>query len=246
MTNTTQPQTTLAGLKLKSELVDANHVLAHQGVLDAFGHVSVRQPEHADHFLISRSMAPELVNVDDIIVMDLACNVTDGSQARPYLESFIHAEIYRARPDVQAVVHSHARSVIPFGAVNVPLRPVCHMAGFLSKGAPVFDIRHRFGCTDMLVRNASQGKALAATLGRASVALMRGHGFVSTGDSIAQAVFRAIYTEANAAIQASACMLSKQVAYLDVEEGLAADETNSQQIDRAWSLWKRHAAERLR
>jgi ribulose-5-phosphate 4-epimerase/fuculose-1-phosphate aldolase len=228
-------------LTLKRELVAANRILAHQGVLDAFGHVSVRHPERDGEFLISRSCAPELVDLDDIITMRLDGSITEGEGAKPYLEVSIHAEIYRARPDVRAIVHSHAPSVIPFGIVEQPLRPVYHMAGFLAKGAPVFDIRACFGCTDMLVRRAEQGAALAQTLGPAAVALMRGHGFVATSESIPGVVYRAIYTERNATIQQQAIALGGPVTYLDETEGLLADETNMGAVGKPWALWSRYA-----
>ncbi|WP_414448686.1 class II aldolase/adducin family protein [Burkholderia sp. 22PA0099] len=219
----------------------ANRILAQRGVLDAFGHVSVRDPARPEQFLISRSRAAELVEPDDIVAMNLDARLMDGYRGTPYLEAPIHAEIYRARPDVMAIVHSHAPSVIPFAASTVALAPVYHMAGFLSKGAPVFDIRTCFGCTDMLVRNGEQGKALAASLGQAAVALMRGHGFVTTGETLAVAVYRAIYTDLNAASQQKAIQLGGTVTYLDEGEGRLADQTNIGVIEKAWSLWKREA-----
>jgi ribulose-5-phosphate 4-epimerase/fuculose-1-phosphate aldolase len=228
-------------LALKRELVAANRILAHHGVLDAFGHVSVRHPDRDGEFLISRSCAPELVEIDDIITMRVDGTITEGADAKPYLEVPIHAEIYRARPDVGAVVHSHAPSVIPFGIVSQPLRPVYHMAGFLAKGAPVFDIRTCFGCTDMLVRVPEQGAALAQTLGDASIALMRGHGFVATSESLPGVVYRAIYTERNAAIQQQAISLGGPVTYLEETEGLLADDTNMGAVGKPWALWQRYA-----
>jgi ribulose-5-phosphate 4-epimerase/fuculose-1-phosphate aldolase len=227
-------------LALKRELVAANRVLAHHGVLDAFGHVSVRHPDREGEFLISRSCAPELVEVDDIITMRLDGSISEGEGAKPYLEVPIHAEIYRARRDVRAVVHSHAPSVIPFGVATHPLRAVYHMAGFLAKGAPVFDIRTCFGCTDMLVRAAEQGVALAQVLGEAPVALMRGHGYVATSESLPGAVYRAIYTERNAVIQQQAIALGGPITYLDEEEGLLADKTNMSAVGKPWALWQRY------
>jgi ribulose-5-phosphate 4-epimerase/fuculose-1-phosphate aldolase len=228
---------------LKRELVAANRILAHYGVLDAFGHVSVRHPDRPGEFLISRSCAPELVDFDDIITMRMDGSIVDGGDAKPYLEVPIHAEIYRARSDVRAVVHSHAPAVIPFGIVTQPLRAVYHMAGFLAKGAPVFDIRTCFGCTDMLVRQPEQGAELARTLGDASVALMRGHGFVATSESLPGVVYRAIYTERNAAIQQQAIALGGPVTYLDEAEALAADATNMGAVAKPWALWQRYAGQ---
>lgn len=220
------------------DLVAANRILAHYGVLDGFGHVSSRHPERPDRYLISRSLAPELVTAADVMTFDLDSNAIDGDERRPYLERFIHGEVYRARPEVQAVVHSHSPSVVPFTASSVRLRPIYHMSGFLSGGAPVFDIRREFGCTDMLVRNRAQGTALARELGGEAVVLMRGHGFVAVGDSIPAAVYRAMYTEQTAAIQQKAIALGGDVVYLDPEEARLTDEMNRGQWERPWLLWK--------
>lgn len=228
--------------QLLEDLAAANHILSHHEVLDGFGHVSVRDPRNSQHFLIAQSMAPELVTPDDILTLDFDCQPVDGDTRKRYLETWIHSEIYRARPDVMSIVHSHAPSVIPFAASSVRLRPVYHMAGFLGSGSPVFDIRHCFGCTDMLVRNSDQGKALAETLGDSDVALMRGHGFVATGPSLPASVYRAIYTELNADMQYKAVTLGGDVTYLDEEEGKRSTATNLGVIERPWTLWKRQVA----
>jgi ribulose-5-phosphate 4-epimerase/fuculose-1-phosphate aldolase len=224
--------------QLFEELADANHILARHGVLDGFGHVSVRDPRDGGRFFISRSRAPEIVSPDDVMTLDLEGRPMNGDTRTRYLEIWIHSEMYKRRPDVQAVVHSHSPSVIPFGVSTVPLRPVFHMAGFLGGGAPVFDISHCFGCTDMLVRNSDQGAELARVLGDADVALMRGHGFVATGPSLAAAVYRAIYTEVNADMQRKAIALGGDVTYLDTGEARNADTTNRGVIDRPWTLWR--------
>ena len=225
------------------ELVDANHILFHQGVLDAFGHVSMRHPHEATCFLIARSMAPPRVTVQDVMVLDLDGQPV-GDDARPrYLERFIHAEIYRAHPDVGAVVHSHSPALIPFGVSSRPLRPLYHMAGFLRR-VPVWDIRHATGrATNMLVGDAGTGRSLAACLRGASALLMRGHGTPVGGGSLRQAVFRAIYTEVNARLQSEALRLGP-VTYLNDEEADLASATNDGQINRAWELWKMQAARR--
>ncbi|MCJ2049992.1 class II aldolase/adducin family protein [Methylobacterium sp. J-070] len=162
----------------------ASHILADQSVVDGFGHISVRLPSNPNHFLMSRSMAPSLVTPNDIMEFDLDGNAIDG-QGRPvFLERFIHAEIYKARPDVQSVVHSHSPAVIPFGITQVPMRTAYHLAAFLADGVPVFDIRKADGMTDMLVRTGPRGMFLADALGRKSVVLMRGHGDVVVGPTI--------------------------------------------------------------
>lgn len=224
---------------LKEDLVAANRILAHYGVLDAFGHVSARHPADTDRFLISRSRAPELVAAADVMVLDLDCNPADGDTRQPYLERFIHGEIYRTRPDVGAIVHSHAPAVIPFAASSVALRPIYHMASFLGRGAPVFDIRSRFGPTDMLVRNHDHGRALAGTLGESDVALMRGHGYVAVAPSVPLAVSRAIYTQLNAALQQQAIALGGSVTYLVPEEVALYVPLEAGTIMRPWELWTR-------
>ncbi|HSQ82527.1 MAG TPA: class II aldolase/adducin family protein [Casimicrobiaceae bacterium] len=223
---------------LLDDLVAANHILARLGVLDGFGHVSVRDTEHADRYLMSRSLAPELVGEDDIMTFDLASAPLAGYARTPYLERFIHGEIYARRPDVHAVVHSHAPGVVPFAASSVPLRPIYHMGGFLGAGVPVFEIRERFGQTDMLVRNRVQGQALADTLADRSVVLMRGHGFCAVGDSVPVAVFRAAYTQSNAALQQQAIALGGTVTYLDQAEASQADATIRGVVARPWTVWK--------
>jgi ribulose-5-phosphate 4-epimerase/fuculose-1-phosphate aldolase len=224
---------------VKEDLVAANRILAHHGVLDAFGHVSARDPGNPGRFLISRSRAPELVTVGDLMTLDLDSNPIEGDVRQPYLERFIHGEIYRARPDVMAIVHSHAPAVIPFAASSVTLRPIYHMASFLGGGAPVFDIRSRFGPTDLLVRNHDHGRALAEVLGGSDVALMRGHGYVAVAATMPIAVYRAIYTQLNAALQQQAIALGGTVTYLVPEESALSVPTQGSVIGRPWELWKR-------
>jgi ribulose-5-phosphate 4-epimerase/fuculose-1-phosphate aldolase len=223
---------------LKSNLAIANRILAHYGVLDGFGHVSIRHPENPEHFFLSRSIAPELVTPEDIMEFDADSEAVGSDGRKPYLERFIHGEIYRARPDVHAIVHSHSPSVIPFASSKATLRPIYHMAGFLGAGARVFDIGCCFGATDMLVRNNDHGKALAQTLDQHSVALMRGHGFVAVGGDVRVAVYRAMYTETNAALQQKAVTLGADVVYLSEEEAALADAMMAGVMERPWDLWK--------
>jgi HCOMODA/2-hydroxy-3-carboxy-muconic semialdehyde decarboxylase len=224
---------------LLDELALANRILFHQDVVDGFGHVSLRHPARPDCFLLARSMAPALVTVDDII-----CFGPDGepldARGRPvYLERFIHSEIFRARPEVMSVVHSHSPSVVPFSVVrDVKLCPICHMSGFLAPAAPVFEIRDTAGpASDMLIRDRRLGEALARSLGPHAAVLMRGHGSTVVGTSLRQAVFRAVYTEVNARLQAEAMRLGT-VTFLTDAEAAAASRTNDGQIDRAWNLWR--------
>jgi ribulose-5-phosphate 4-epimerase/fuculose-1-phosphate aldolase len=232
----------LAGLL--DDLVAANRILAGLGVVDGFGHVSARHPEHPDRFLLSRSQAPELVTRDDIMVFDLTSTPVDGDTRQAYLEKCIHGEIYARRPDVNAVVHSHAAAVVPFAASSVPLRPIYHMSSFLRDGAKVFEIRERFAATDMLIRTNAQGAALAEKLGDDVVVLMRGHGYCTVGESLPVAVFRAFYTQANADLQQRAIALGGSVTFLDAEEAMRADASNRTVIARPWGLWKAKFAPR--
>ena len=227
------------------DIVLGSRILADFGVLDGFGHVSARDPANPDHFLMSRSLAPALVTADDIMAFDLDGNALDARGRSLFLERFIHSEIYKARPDVMAVVHGHSAGVIPFTVSRVPLRPVFHNAAFLAAGAPVWDIRKDFGETDMLVRNPAIGKSLTETLGDKAVVLMRGHGDVTVGPTVRVAVFRAYYTDANARLQSQAIALGGDVNYLTPQEGARADGINLLVLDRIWNLWKLRVAPTL-
>jgi ribulose-5-phosphate 4-epimerase/fuculose-1-phosphate aldolase len=220
------------------DIVIGSRILAEFGVLDGFGHVSARDPANPNHFLMARSLAPALVTADDIMEFDLDGNAVDARGRSLFLERFIHSEIYRARPDVMAVVHTHSPGVVPFTVSPVPLRPVFHNAAFLAAGVPVWDIRQEFGETDMLVRNAAIGKTLALALGDKPVILMRGHGDVTVGPAVKVAVFRAYYTDVNARLQAQAIALGGEVNYLTPAEGAKADAVNLAVLDRVWNLWK--------
>jgi len=217
-------------------VVDANHVLVQRGVLDAYGHVSMRHPEDPERYLLARNLAPGLVTADDVQVYTLDSVTQD---ARPgYLERFIHGEIYRARAEVQAVVHSHSAAVVPFSISSRPLQAVWHMAGFLGPRVPVFEIREVAGeDSDLLIGRPELGAALARALGEAPVALMRGHGSVTVGDSIPQVVHRAVFAELNARAQAAAVALG-DVTPLTAAECEAAAESNYGQIRRAWEIWR--------
>lgn len=217
-------------------VVDANHVLVARGVLDAYGHVSMRHPDDPERYLLARNLAPGLVQADDVQVYTLDSTTED---LRPgYLERFIHGEIYRAHPEVHAVVHSHSPSVVPFSISSQPLRAVWHMAGFLGPRVPVFEIRDVAGeGSDLLISNQELGAALATVLADSTVALMRGHGSVAVGDSIAQAVHRAVFAELNARAQAAAAALGDYTV-LTPAEGAAAAESNYGQIRRAWEIWR--------
>jgi HCOMODA/2-hydroxy-3-carboxy-muconic semialdehyde decarboxylase len=224
--------------ELVRDLVVANHILFNEGVVDGFGHVSVRDDRTPGRFLLSRSIAPATVSARDIMEFDLEGEPVDAKGRKPYLERYIHSEIYRARPDVQSVVHSHSPAVVPYGVTGTQLRPIFHMSGFLGEATPIFEIRDAGGpATDMLIRDRSLGAALAQTLGSATFALMRGHGSVAVGSSIKQVVYRAIYAEVNARLQSEAGRLGT-ITFLNEREAARATATNDGVLDRPWALWK--------
>lgn len=225
---------------LVDKLVTANRILYSQGIVDGFGHISVRHDSVPDVFLLSCNRAPGLVTREDIVCYDLDGNAVSDNAERPYLERFIHAEIFRTRADVASVVHSHSASVIPFGLIGQRLRPVYHMAGFLGSGAAQFEMREAGGNTDMLIRNAALGRALAQSLGSSNCVLMRGHGSTTAGGSIELAVYRAIYAETNARLQTQALLLSgsdDKINYLTPEEATLAQASTEGQVARCWNLW---------
>lgn len=228
---------------LIEDLVAANHILVDEGVLDAFGHVSVRHDKAPDRFLLARNMAPGQVRAEDILQFALDGTPLDAGDRRVYLERFIHGAIYRARPDVMAVVHSHSPSVVPFSVSRrAQLRPVCHMSGFLGAGVPLFEIRETAGdASDLLVRDDRLGRALADALGQqASFVLMRGHGCTTVAPTLKLAVYRAYYAEVNAKLQAEALQLGDPE-YLTPGEAHSAMLSTEGQVERPWALWKEAA-----
>src|ERR1700735_647257 len=234
------PSASLPGVDpaVLEDIVVGSRILADFGVVDGFGHVSARHPTNPNHFLMSRSLAPALVTADDIMEFDLDGNPVDARGRTIFLARFIHSEIYKARPDVMSVVHTHSAGVIPFSVTKVPLRAMFHNPSFLAVGVPVWDIRKDFGETSMLVNNAALGKSLAETLSDKPVVLMRGHGDVTVGPTVKMAVFRAYYTDVNARLQAQALALGGEPNYLTPGEGVKADQTNFAVMDRIWNLWR--------
>lgn len=224
------------------DLVVANRIIANEGVVDAYGHASIRHPSRPDRYLLSRSRSPELVTPADIMEFDLEGNPLDGDARPPYLERFIHGAIYEARPEVQAVVHSHAEEVLPFSIATTPLRPVIHAASFIGLHVPNWDIRDNFGDTDLLVRNMAQGRDLARCLGRDTVVLMRGHGFAAAARSIAEVVRIAVYMPRNAKVLMEALRLGPVTdlsrGEIEAHSGMKQD---SPAMWRAWEYWAMRA-----
>jgi HCOMODA/2-hydroxy-3-carboxy-muconic semialdehyde decarboxylase len=228
-----------AGIQAAEELAIASRILADLGVFDAAGHVSMRHPVNGDRFLMSRSLAPALVTPPDIMEFTLASEPCDPRGRAPFIERYLHGEIYRKRPDVLGIAHGHSPAVIPFGLTTTAMRATYHNAAFLAAGVPVFDIRATFGVTDIVVSSAERGAAAAAALGDKAVVLLRAHGFIAVGPSIQTAVFRAVFTEISARVQLQAAALGGPIAALDAEEGRLADAINIATVGRSWELWKR-------
>jgi HCOMODA/2-hydroxy-3-carboxy-muconic semialdehyde decarboxylase len=224
------------------DLVAANRILAHENVVDGFGHISARHPERSDRFFLARSRSPELVTADDITEFDLDCNPIDQRGRVMYGERPIHGAIHAARPDVGSVVHNHAHEVIPYSATNTPLRQIIHTAGGMGSHVPVWDIRDSFGDTDLLVRTLEQGRSLAKTLSHHSAVLMRGHGCAVVGRTVRDAVRIAVYLMVNARLQTFAMPLG-DVRFLSEGEIAATAEMSASQLaaDRLWEYWLRRS-----
>jgi len=231
---------------LHLDIAIGSRICATEDVFDAYGHLSVRHPDAPDRFLMTRSMPPALATSDDVVELDLESNGCAGNTKPLFLERFIHGEIYKARPDVNAIVHSHSLSVVPFTVVEEPMRAIFHTAAHVAAGAPIFDIEDEFGETDMLVSDRAKGASLARTLADKSVCLMRGHGSVVVGPSLQHAVMRAVYTEVNAKLHLHAKLLGARVKALSVREGELADVVNIAGVGRPWELWKAQTLRAMR
>ena len=235
---------------LAQELALSYRILAEHGVVDAYGHVSVRSNERPDRYLLARSLAPELVTEDDIMEFDLDSNPVDRKGRGIYLERFIHGEIFKLRPDVKAVVHNHSPSVIPFGVTDVPMRPLFNTAAFVGLGVPTFEIRDFQPSGDIIIKTPLLGHSLATVLGTRPVALMRGHGSVVVGDSLPAAVIRSIYLELSAKLQMQAMMIAGpggRITFLDdaeVAETMARQDS-ARTWERSWNLWRTKALAQL-
>ena len=224
------------------DLVIANRILANEGVIDAFGHISIRHPRLPDRYFLARSRSPELVERGDIMEFDLENRPIDPRERTMYSERPIHGSAYRARPDVMAVCHNHARSLIPFGITGTAIRPVLHVAGSIGPEVPIWDVRDEFGDTDLLVTTAAMGDSLARALGPHRVCLMRGHGAVVAAHDLKATVFVSIYLMVNAALVKEARELG-EVTYLSEGEVRLTEQMNfrARSQNRAWEYWARRA-----
>ena len=224
------------------DLVLAYRILAAHGVVDAYGHVSVRAERDQHRYLLARAMAPELVTADDIFEFDLDSNVIRDPGAALYLERYIHGEIYKTRSDVMAVVHNHSPSVIPFGVTTVPLRPLFNTGAFIGEGIPTFEIRDFQESGDLIIKTPHLGASLAKILGPKPAALMRGHGSVVVGESLMMAVIRSVYLELSAKLQMQAMLIAGpngKIVYLDDKEVAAVGgrQSSAGTWRRTWDLW---------
>lgn len=226
----------------------ANRVLAMHGVLDGWGHVSVRHDRDPNRYLLSRSLAPELITARDILEFDLDNNAVDAKGRNLYTERFLHGEIYKTRPDVVAVTHFHAPPVIPFGVTTVPLKPMYHRAAFIAQGVPIFEIRDAAGMTDLLIRNPALGAALAKSIADKPAVLMRGHGATVVGPSLPRLVGRSVFLALNATLQMQAMAISPNgpISFLDPEEARLIEAREGYGLGRAWEAWKRKALAKRR
>ncbi|MGB7541385.1 MAG: class II aldolase/adducin family protein [Burkholderiales bacterium] len=234
-------------MNLIEDLAAAYRILAEHGVIDAYGHVSVRSERDPKRYFLARSLAPELVTEDDIMEYDLDSNPVDARGRESVRERFIHGEIYKARPEVKSVVHNHSPAVVPFSVTTVPLRPIFHMAAFVGEGVPNFDIRDAQKGTDLLVKTPYLGAALARTLGNCPAALMRGHGSVTVGENLPRAVGRSVYLEMSARMQLEAMTIAGpggRITYFDDAEVRAS--TPVQDYGRAWPLWRAKALAQMK
>lgn len=235
-------------MSLMEDLVISYRTLAEEGVIDAYGHVSVRSEANPRRYLMARQLAPELVTEDDLLEFDLDSNPVDPKGRKFYNERYIHGEIYKARPDVMAVVHNHAPAVVPFSCTSrSSLKPIYHMSAFIGLGVPNWDIREAQKGSDMLVRNPKLGQSLARKLGKYPAVLMRGHGSTCVGENLPRAVGRSVYLEQNARMQFQAMMLAGpkgKVVYMDAQE--CAANVSWQNYDRSWNLWRERALRQLK
>jgi ribulose-5-phosphate 4-epimerase/fuculose-1-phosphate aldolase len=223
------------------ELVTANRILAREGICDSFGHVSVRHPENPKHYLLSRARAPEQIEGSDIMEFTLDGEPVDARGRAPYLERFIHGATYEARPDAHSVVHNHSQSVIPFGITGTPLRPLLHMCACIGHEVRTWDSQSKFGDTDLLISNMEMGRDFAAFLADNRCALMRGHGAVTVGRSIREAVWISIYLEANAKLQRESAPMG-EIKFLSAGEvDMIVARTGPYTLNRAWENWCRRA-----
>jgi HCOMODA/2-hydroxy-3-carboxy-muconic semialdehyde decarboxylase len=226
---------------LIEDLVTANRILATQGIVDSFGHVSIRNPNNPKTYFLSRSRAPERVETADIMEFTLEGDPVDAKGRKPYLERFIHGAAYEKRPEVMSVIHNHSPGVIPFGVTGRKMRPIMHMCATIGHDVPIWDQHKKFGDTNLLVESMAMGRDLVKTLGNGRTALMRGHGAVVVGHELRATVYTAVYLELNAKLQMQAEAMGKVKFLTKGETKKVADTTTPANVNRAWENWCRKA-----
>ena len=233
-------------MSMFQDLVIAYRILAEHGIIDAYGHISVRSTSNPERFWMARSVAPELVTEADIMEFDMDSQPVDALGRSPVNERFIHGEVYKLRPEVMAVVHNHSPSVIPFSCTNTTLQPIFHMSAFIGLGVPNWEIREARAGTDMLVRDSYLGESLARKLDKHPAALMRGHGAVVVGESLAIAIGRSVYLEQNARMQFQAEILAgSDGAITFMDESEVAANVVWQEYGRFWNLVRNKMLKKL-
>ena len=227
--------------KLLEELVTANRILGREGIVDSFGHISVRHPANPLHYLLSRARAPDCIEEADIMEFALDGSAVDAQGRAPYLERFIHGALYEARPDVHSVVHNHSPSVIPFSVTATKLKPLLHMCANIGHDVPVWDSHDKFGDTALLVENMEMGRDLARAMGAGRTILMRGHGATVLAPSIRHVVYVSIYLEVNAKLQMQAMAMGDIKFLTPGEVDKIISRTGPYSLNRAWENWCRRA-----
>jgi ribulose-5-phosphate 4-epimerase/fuculose-1-phosphate aldolase len=224
-----------------NDLIIANRILHNEDIVDAYGHISVRNPDNPNHYFLARSLSPNLVQREDLIEFDLESNIVNGDKRPPYLERFIHGGLYEARPDIMSVVHAHAEDTLPFGIVknnDTPLRPVIHSGSFLGANIPIWDIHDHFGDTNLLVGTVAQGRSLAKHVGAGNLALMTSHGFAAAARSIIEVVRISVYVAKNARVMLKARSLGSELRYLTDGEIAARNSGYSPYSSETWRAWE--------
>ena len=232
------------------DLVIANHILGNEGVVDAFGHVSIRHPKNSQRYFLARSRSPQIVEESDILEFDLDSNCIDDKGFRTYSERFIHGSVYKARPEVMAVCHSHAHELVPFTVTNTSIRPIWVFSAAIGPDVPVWEIRDDFPTEDnMLIINDEVGASMCRTLGHAAACILRGHGAVIASTDIKRTVMISMGLMTNAKMLMQAHMLTAarggnaEIRYLSEGEVKSTTDVlyNVRGLNRAWEFWSLRA-----
>jgi ribulose-5-phosphate 4-epimerase/fuculose-1-phosphate aldolase len=220
------------------QLALANRIVAHEGVLDGFGHISIRHPHDAGRYLLARSRSPELIEPGDILEFSLDSKLLTVTKELPYGECVIHGCIYQARPDVTAVCHHHSMAILPFCVTGATLQPLMGLGATMGAKVPLWDSRDEFGDTPMVLTTQAQGQSLARALGPHALVLMRRHGATVAGATLQETVFRTIFSHRNAELQLRARTIG-EIEPLSAGEAAQAEaySLKVRPMGRAWEYW---------